>query len=430
MELELTSVPNETQKELESFPNVVGVGVGPKQRDGERDKETEAVIIFVEKKIEKSELADDEVIPEEVEIEGKTYVTDVQESGEIRALDLELTAPEVPMDLEAEEGEEILEVPPSLSRAARWRPAPAGVSVGHPDISAGTLGTSPLRLGTEDGRLLFLTNAHVAAPRGASEGDPVLQPGPYDGGSAPDDVIGRLTDEFSVINVSNSSPYPENRTDSALVEVEPDHLETDILELHEDLREFTDAEVGEIHTKSGRTTSVTSAECIARHVNVNVNYGYGIAKFVDMDVFDAMSAGGDSGSLIGLDREDGFFGTSLLFAGSSNVTIGIPMNNVQDVHGGLTPLTSQDLVEPNDLRITGTAFQLSLNAEQTSHRWSGPWADRYIVDFEGHPVQNGGWVECDVHSTYRTSNGIYYLIRTHNRRSSSVDCNVKYVVTR
>lgn len=429
MELELAEVPTDTQEELEAYPNVTGTGIGPKQRAGDIDRETESVIVFVKQKVPEADLNDSDVIPKELEVEGETYETDVQETGEIKALELELTAPEAPMELEERGQAEIKEIPASLSRTRRWRPAPAGVSVGHPNVTAGTLGTQPLR--TEGDNLVFLTNSHVAADSGsASRGDTVLQPGPYDGGSAPDDQIGSLLG-FNVINASTSAPYPKNRTDSAIVEVEPDHLQTDIWELHEDLRTFTDAEVGEVHRKSGRTTGVTEAKCTARHANFNVRYGHGIAKIVDCDVFNAMAAGGDSGSLIGLEQQDGFYGTSLLFAGSNSITLGIPMDNVQEAHGKLTPVTSQDLVDADDMRVTGSAFRMSLNPGQTINRWSGPWADRYAVSFVGQPVNNGDWVSTSVESTYRTSSGVYYLVQVENQSSSrSADCDVKYSVTR
>ncbi|WP_424000140.1 hypothetical protein ACOZ4I_12845 [Haloarcula salina] len=429
MELELTEVPKETREEFESYPNVTGTGIGPKQRAGQPDEETESVIVFVTKKVSEADLGEDEIIPSEIEIDGKTYETDVQESGEVRALELELTAPEAPMNLEQRGRAEIQEIPESLSRTRRWRPAPAGVSCGHPDITAGTLGTQPLR--TQDDRLVFLTNSHVAANSGqANRGDTVLQPGPYDGGSAPDDAIGSLL-SFNAIDASTSAPYPENKTDSALVEVKPDHLQTDIWELHEDLREFTDAQIGAVHVKSGRTTGVTRAKCTARHASFNVQYSHGVAKMVDLDVFNAMAAGGDSGSLIGMEQEDGFYGTSLLFAGSSSITLGVPMDTVQAEHGRLTPVSSQDLVDADDMRVTGTAFRVSLDPSQVIHRWSGPWDDRYAVDFVGHPVNSGDWVDVRVASTYRTASGIYYQIRAENKWSSrSADCDVNYSVTR
>jgi hypothetical protein len=69
------------------------------------------------------------------------------------------------------------------------RPVPIGVSTGHTEISAGTIGAR-----TTDGSSVYvLSNNHVYANRNdASIGDPVIQPGMIDGGEFPSDAIGRL----------------------------------------------------------------------------------------------------------------------------------------------------------------------------------------------------------------------------------------------
>jgi len=53
-----------------------------------------------------------------------------------------------------------------------------GISIGHKNVSAGTLGAFVWDVAT--GELLGLTCAHVAAPPGATAGDPIYQPGPAD----------------------------------------------------------------------------------------------------------------------------------------------------------------------------------------------------------------------------------------------------------
>ena len=59
----------------------------------------------------------------------------------------------------------------------RIRPAPGGVSIGHRDITAGTLGC----LVAKNGQTFILSNNHVLANSNeADPGDPILQPGPYD----------------------------------------------------------------------------------------------------------------------------------------------------------------------------------------------------------------------------------------------------------
>lgn len=88
-----------------------------------------------------------------------------------------------------------------LSLTARVRPCPAGYSIGHRDITAGTLGLV-VRVG---GALSILSNAHVIANINAGqEGDPILQPGPHDGGHA-SDQIAVLTNRVQ-INFGNPGP--------------------------------------------------------------------------------------------------------------------------------------------------------------------------------------------------------------------------------
>ena len=64
----------------------------------------------------------------------------------------------------------------------RQRPAPLGFSVGHPAITAGTLGA---RVVGPTGIVYILSNNHVLAnSNGATVGDATLQPGAFDGGTA------------------------------------------------------------------------------------------------------------------------------------------------------------------------------------------------------------------------------------------------------
>jgi len=95
-------------KELMCKPNVVGVAMGYKVKGGKRTKHL-SVVVFVEKKLGKLELNEGDIIPEYVD----EVKTDVIETGKFKALQL---------------------------RTDKWRPAPGGVSIGHKDISAGTLG--------------------------------------------------------------------------------------------------------------------------------------------------------------------------------------------------------------------------------------------------------------------------------------------------
>lgn len=291
--------------------NVVGVGTGPKRRGGQETGE-DAVVVFVTEKLPESELADEDVCPRTVTIDDETVPTDVVQSGEVWAQATATEAQETAPD-----------------RTERYRPAPASVSVGHPEVTAGTLGTPPLETG--DGDTVFVTNAHVAAPQGTAEtGDPCRQPGPEDGGTA-EDRVGTLR-EF--VEIRRDRP---NESDSALVAVDPGDLrENEILEIGP-LAGFAEPVFGEPHEKSGRTTDVTSGELRARDVEIEVQgyYPDEAVTFTGVDAFDPMSSGGDSGSLIGRRVDGEFRGTDLLFAGSPFVTFGVPWTAVTDEHGDL-----------------------------------------------------------------------------------------------
>ena len=146
-------------KDLLSRANVVATGIGFKTAGGERT-ETPSIICSVEKRMEVSDLSPRDVVPSQLD----GVPTDVIETGRIRAFQ----AP-----------------------TGRFRPAPGGVSVGHRDITAGTLGCWVHR----DGQWMMLSNNHVLADsNNADIGDPILQPGPYDGGSNPGDRIATLED--------------------------------------------------------------------------------------------------------------------------------------------------------------------------------------------------------------------------------------------
>jgi hypothetical protein len=100
--------------------------------------------------------------------------TDVQETGVIRALQ---------------------------SHAHRWRPAPGAVSIGHIDITAGTLGC----LVTRNDQLFILSNNHVLANTNAAKrGDPIIQPGRYDGGTSSDQIA--TLEDFISINFGEAPP--------------------------------------------------------------------------------------------------------------------------------------------------------------------------------------------------------------------------------
>jgi len=300
--------------------NVVGCGVGYKTVDGVVTDEL-AVVLSVVQKVSQEQLSPADLVPETLD----GVKTDVRQTGVFRAL-------QDPTD--------------------RWRPAPGGVSCGHVAITAGTLGC----LVSRQGQLHILSNNHVLANSNQSQpGDPILQPGPHDGGTL-DDQIATL-EEFVPINFGAESPTcplatnvaailnwmaklvgsqhrfsvfqrdPQmNLVDAAIARpLSDDLVEKRILEIGEP-QGIAEGTLGLSVQKSGRTTGLTSGEIQQVDATVQVRYGVAqVATFTDQLVAGAMSAGGDSGSVV-LDENERVVG--LLFAGSQSTTI---INRIQNV---------------------------------------------------------------------------------------------------
>jgi hypothetical protein len=239
------------------------------------------------------------------------------------------------------------------------RPVPIGVSTGHPDITAGTIGCSVI---DPSGNVYALSNNHVYANQNDAQIlDNVLQPGPYDGGQDPADAIGTLAD-FEAIDFSGGN----NTIDAAIA-----------LSSTSDLGISTPGDgygtpsstpqvaATELPVqKYGRTTGWTHG--IVDTINTTVDVCYETrgaiflrcvkeARFVDQIGITpgTFSAGGDSGSLIVTDDANKN-PVGLLFAGSSTHTfanqIGLVLerfNVTVDSGGPVDPLADIAITDVN-----------------------------------------------------------------------------------
>ncbi len=210
------------------------------------------------------------------------------------------------------------------------RPAPIGVSTGHPNITAGTIGC---RVIDGEGNVYALSNNHVYADENrASIGDNVLQPGPYDGGEDPRDAIGTLYD-FEPINFH---PRARNTIDAAIALSDTDNLDNATPSDGYEIPSSTtvSAIIGQSVQKYGRTTGMTSGVITAINATVRVGYDSGTARFINQIIIEpgGFSAGGDSGSLIVTNNES-CNPVGLLFAGSSTVTVANPIDDVLNAFG-------------------------------------------------------------------------------------------------
>lgn len=181
----------------------------------------------------------------------------------------------------------------ALTLAKRVRPARPGYSVGHYQITAGTIGAGAYDLKPYPGmptRYYVLSNNHVLAnSNDARLGDPILQPGPYDGGTLPQDALGRLS-RFVPIRFDGACNY----ADAAIAEVSIDEIDRDIYWNGYPASIGRAARIGMLVKKTGRTANFTTGKVTAIAATVNVNYGEGqVAKFCNQIVTTTMSQGGD-----------------------------------------------------------------------------------------------------------------------------------------
>lgn len=244
------------------------------------------------------------------------------------------------------------------------RPVPIGVSTGHPDITAGTIGCR-----VTDGTYVYaLSNNHVYANiNNANFGDNALQPGPYDWGIDPDDAIGTLYDfkpiDFRLIDDDWNPVY--NYIDAAIVLTELDMVgnATPPDGYGTPAKDIVNATINLPVKKYGRTTSLTHGKVSDINVIMDVCYdncgdilfAY-YARFADQILITpgTFSAGGDSGSLIVTD--DGNNNpVGLLFAGSSTHTLANRIDYVLNAFkvsiDGSQPTVPENEVEDCDNNI-------------------------------------------------------------------------------
>jgi hypothetical protein len=244
----------------------------------------------------------------------------------------------------------------------RVRPAPIGFSVGHPDITAGTIGAKVL---DGSGNAYILSNNHVLANANSAQiGDPALQPGPIDGGTDPGDRLATLA-AFEPLNLalggygvtppsnwidaaialvpissnlSNSTPLDEGGygVPSSALAGDPDGDGTmDVAGL-----------LGVGVQKYGRTTKLTTGTISEVNVTLDVCYDifcFFVGRFHDQVAIccAAFSDGGDSGSLI-VTTGTGKNPVGLLFAGGGDRTYANRIDRVLTrfgvtIDGGTSP---------------------------------------------------------------------------------------------
>lgn len=327
-------IKNAVEEDFLQKKNVVGVGIGQKWTNGINTKE-DAILVFVDNKKRKNELSSDGLIP--TSVNGvKTDV--VGRSGCFKAQGIYTN---------------------------KIRPVTPGYSVGHPIITAGTIGGIFRDFNDE---IVALSNSHVLANCGryVNRGDKIYQPGVYDGGGS-NDSVGKLKYHRGLAvgsrgvawnNADRHHIYGYNFEDSAVmsIDVDVDH-KIPVVGFIKDFREDT-LTVGETLQKSGRTTGYTTASVIATGVTANVDYGFATLRFRDQIATNAMSSGGDSGSVT-LDANNNVVG--LLFAGSDTVTLHNRIRYPRASYG-------LQIIPGMDIK-TYYSYKLIVNGQETSQSY-------------------------------------------------------------
>ncbi len=314
------------EENLMKMNNVVATGVGFKIAGTTLTTEP-SIVVSVAKKLPISQLSSADLVPKQL----GAVKTDVIETGKFIAFQ---------------------------NLKQRMRPAQPGVSIGHYQITAGTFGCLVKR-GSD---IFILSNNHVLAnSNNAQVGDPIWQPGKFDGGSSADQIA--KLEQFIPIGFPGDTPTPptppptdrpgcaplallqslfapkaasqpatinqpgNNTVDCAIAKpLTADLVTSSILGIGVPIG-VGSATLGTAVQKTGRTTGYTTGQISQIDVTVTVDYDGNAATFRNQLMAGPISQGGDSGSAV-LDMNKRVVG--LLFAGSDTSTILNPFQAVLD----------------------------------------------------------------------------------------------------
>jgi endonuclease G len=263
--------------------NVTSIGVGYKVTKGKRSKELSIQFTVGRKAAPESlEAMGTEMLPKSIKIAGVDVPTDVLE----RSYGLASKA----VKLEDAPGRKVVA-----------DPIVPGISIGHPTITAGTVGCVVYDAGS--GAPYVLSNWHVLNGGQGRIGDSIVQPGKHDDNRVNRNKVGHLV--RSHLGVAG---------DCAIASIESRGLSAQVFDLGVTVDSIGEAELGDKVVKSGRTTDVTYGIVTRVHTVARINYDE--AGDQDIGCFEIepdpdkpapngeISMGGDSGSCW-LERKNG-----------------------------------------------------------------------------------------------------------------------------
>lgn len=225
--------------------NVTSVGIGYKVKDRKSSKEL-SIQFTVGRK----------VAPEALESIGATElpkflsVGGVQVPTDVLQRNYATTAREVKLEVKLEA---------ASPRKGVANPIVPGISVGHPAITAGTVGC--VVYDAASGAPHILSNWHVLEGATGKTGDSIVQPGRHDDSRVDRNVVGKLV--RSHLGVAG---------DCAIASIDERRLAPEILGLNVAVKRIGEPELGDRVVKSGRTTDVTYGLVQRIHVTVRMDY--------------------------------------------------------------------------------------------------------------------------------------------------------------
>jgi len=303
--------------------NVHAVGIGHKIVEGKATS-TLCVRIYVTQKLAPS-LLGNSVLPPEID----GIPTDVIESAPAFLLPDIAAAEEIAVPgIEGIAAAAALP-PCSTARKRRQRPVRGGISTAHFAVTAGTLSCfcRSTRNGDNPEQVFVLSNNHVYADvNNANAGDPLLQPGPADGGTGADEIA--QLSRFVPIQLGGVVP---NRVDCAIGALAQDvNFDPAICSIGR-ITGTAAAFEGMRVRKHGRTTGLTGG--VVTDISYDPLVGMDhmdpsiVALFNDQIRIERVAPhavfglGGDSGSLVV--TSEGVNAVGLYFAGPESGLYGI-----------------------------------------------------------------------------------------------------------
>jgi hypothetical protein len=277
--------------------NVHAVGIGKKIVNG-KETDTLGVRLFVTQKIATSAMAPRDLLPSNVD----GIPTDIIEAPiAFMAARRRAVAPKV-MPAAVAAGATAC----TDARQQNLRPVVAGISAGHHDVTAGTIGyfCRSTRQGDDPAAVQILSNNHIFANLNrAAEGDAIYQPGSIDGGTSADTIA--TLKRFVALELDGTTP---NAIDGAIGEMSANvsySVECCMIGV---IGGTALATGGMAVRKHGRTTGyaegVVTDESIDALIAMDQNDPSVVALFqnqmrlVPSGTYPAIGLGGDSGSLV------------------------------------------------------------------------------------------------------------------------------------